>query len=268
MGSYSLAKLVKKPKGTVVELPAIQESIGSVQSFLKAEREMLRSMQQHVREVILPQAEAEMARNRSRLTQDIGEDTTSFFATYARQLAGVANGIVQRVLSLEAKRHTTQFRQAAKRALGIDLSAVVRDEDLADYLRTASTRAAGLITGLADETVKRIANSVTTAIINGVPVKTLRKTLVDDFGIADRRAQLIARDQVAKLNSDLNRERQVQAGVTEYRWLTSHDERVRSRHRALEGKVYRYGEATGAEGGLPPGQPIQCRCVARGIVRF
>jgi uncharacterized protein with gpF-like domain len=39
-------------------------------------------------------------------------------------------------------------------------------------------------------------------------------------------------------------------------------------HRSLDGKVYEYGKPTGAEQGLPPGQPINCRCVARGIVEF
>lgn len=265
MTQYSLAKLVSRPKGTVVELPAIEESIGSVQSFLKAEREMLRGMQAYCRQTILPQAESEIARGRSSLTQDMGEETTSLFASYARQLAGIATGIVQRILSLEAKRHTTSFRAAAKRALGIDLAAVVQDEDLADYLRTASTRSAGLITGLADDTVKRIANTVTTAVINGTPVKTLRKTLVADFGIADRRAQLIARDQMSTVNSDLNSFRQQQAGLKAYTYITSHDERVREKHRALDGKKFTWSKPPPSG---HPGTEVLCRCIARGLVEF
>ena len=265
---FNLAKLAQRPKGAAVELPPITESLGATQSFLKAEREMLRGMSAFVRETILPEAEREIARGRSKLTQDMGRDTFITLEAVAKSLAGAAAGLVQRILSLEGERHTAQFKAAAKRALGVDLSAVVRDEDLDDYLRNAGTRAASLITGLADDVAKRIANSVTTAIINGNPVKDLRKTLVEDFRIGDRRAQLIARDQIAKVNSDLNKQRHLQAGVTEYTWLTSHDERVRERHRGLDGKVYTYGKPTGAEGGLEPGQPIRCRCVARGIVTF
>ncbi|WP_442880212.1 minor capsid protein [Aurantimonas sp. A2-1-M11] len=62
--------------------------------------------------------------------------------------------------------------------------------------------------------------------------------------------------------------RHQQAGVASYVWMSSRDERVRERHRALDGKEYRYGEPAGAEQGLPRGQPIQCRCVARGIVEI
>jgi uncharacterized protein with gpF-like domain len=85
------------------------------------------------------------------------------------------------------------------------------------------------------------------------------QTLQEQFGITDRRAK-IARDQTSKLNSDLNKIRQQQAGVTTYK--------VRERQRKLDGKSYKWGEATGVENGLPPGQPINCRCLARRIVEF
>ena len=156
----------------------------------------------------------------------------------------------------------------AKRALGINLSAVVRDEDLADYLQAAVARNTSLIQSLSDDIVKRIEQTVYTNSIAGNSVTTLRKSLQAQFGITDRRARLIARDQTGKFNSDLNKIRQQQAGVTSYVWLTAHDERVRPLHKKLDGNTYKWGEPTGAEEGLPPGQPINCRCVARGVVEF
>ena len=53
-----------------------------------------------------------------------------------------------------------------------------------------------------------------------------------------------------------------------YVWRTSKDERVRPRHQHIDGIAYEYGKPTGAEQGLPPGQPIQCRCIAQAIVTF
>ncbi|MBB3565808.1 uncharacterized protein with gpF-like domain [Rhizobium sp. BK512] len=104
----------------------------------------------------------------------------------------------------------------AKRALGINLSAVVRDEDLADYLQAAVARNTSLIQSLSDDIVKRIEQTVYTNGIAGNSVTTLRKSLQAQFGITDRRARLIARDQTGKFNSDLNKIRQQQAGVTSY----------------------------------------------------
>lgn len=271
MQRYSLAALATgRRKGTVQPLPAIHGSIGAETAYLKALRVMLRELAAYVRLTILPAAEREIAAKRAaiRLTADMGEHELEGLDALASRLASIASSMVRRILSLEAKRHTDTFMAAAKRVLGIDLSAVVRQEDLGDYLNNAAIKNAGLIKGLAADVVKRISQTVIDAVVSGSPAKALRKKLTEDFGIADRRAKLIARNEISSLTSDLNRERQVQAGVTTYTWRTSADERVRSLHRSLDGKVYEYGKPTGAEDGLPPGKPINCRCVAIGIVQF
>lgn len=265
---YSLARLAERRKGTTQPLPAMHGSVGAETAYLKALRGMLRELAAHTRETLVPIAEQEIAAKRSRITVDVDRSWFEQLTALSVRLSIATEAMVVRILGLEAKRHTDGFRAAAKRVFGVDLTAVVREEDLADYLESAAARNAGLIKGLAAETVKRIQNTVTMAVINGTPAKVLRKKLTEDFGFSDRRAKLIARDQIAKLNSDLNRERHLQAGVTTYTWRTAHDERVRPLHRSLDGKVYEYGKPTEAEEGLPPGQPVMCRCVAIGVVQF
>lgn len=267
---YSLASLANRRKGNVLPLPAIHGSVGAEAAYLKALRTMLRELAAYVRQNTIPAAEREIAAKRAmnRLTADMGEHEFDALDTLAARLGGVASAMVRRILSLEAKRHTEAFLANVKRALGIDLNAVVRQEDLEAYLDNAAAKNTSLIKGLANDVVKRVAQSVINAVVNGTPVKALRKKLTEDFGFGDRRAKLIARNEIASLNSDLNRERQVQAGVTTYTWRTSADERVRPLHQHLDGKVYEYGKPTGAEDGLPPGKPINCRCIAVGIVQF
>lgn len=267
---YKLATLADRRKGTSVPLPAIHGSIAAETAYLKALRAMLRELAGYVRQNIVPAAEREIAAKRAanRLTADMGEHDFDALDSLGARLAAVASSVVRRILGLEAKRHTETFMATAKRVLGVDLSAVVRQEDLADYLNNAAIKNAGLIKGLASDIVKRISQTVMNAVVSGTPVKELRKKLTADCGFADRRAKLIARNEIASLNADLNRERQVQAGVTTYTWRTAADERVRPLHRDLDGKVYEYGKPTGAEDGLPPGKPINCRCVAVGIVQF
>lgn len=249
MRKYDIRKAAKRAKGSVVKLPAIEESAGSKVAYLRVMRSMLRDIWRQGR--------------RARDSFDFEQ-----LAALAVRLGIVSERMVSQILALEAKRHTDTFMASAKRALGVDLSAVVRQEDLGEYLRQAGLRNAGLIRDLSSEAVERIQQTVSTALINGTPAKELSQRLTEQFGISDRRAQLIAQDQMAKLNSDMNRIRHEQAGIKEYTWLTSRDERVRERHRALDGKVYRYGEPTGAEGGLAPGQPVRCRCVAQAVVEF
>lgn len=264
---YKLKSLGEKPKGAVVALPEIHGSLGQERAYLAALRAMLKALAAQVRADVLPVVSAELAAQKH-LQTDIDGDVFTRLSAFATILARTASNMVNRILRLESQRHTKQFAASVKRAIGVDVGAIVREEDLASLLETASVRNAALIKGLADETVKRVANSVTTALMQGTPAAELRKTLSADFGFSDRRAKVIARDQIAKLNSDMNRFRHQQADINKYRWRTSQDERVRPLHRSLDGKIYAYGEPTGAEQGLPPGQPVLCRCIAQAIVEF
>jgi len=264
---YDLARLADRRKGTTQPLPAIHGSIGAEAAYLKALRSILREMARETRENIVPLAVAEIQANRA-VTQDADRTWFQKLLELSIDLAISAEGMVGRILGLEAERHTKRFMETAKQALGIDLAAVVLREDLGDLLRDAALKNAQLIKGLADDTVKRVSLTVMNAVMNGTPAKDLRKELTRQFGISDRRARLIARNEIASFNSDMNRLRHVQAGVTTYTWRTSADERVRPLHRELDGKVYEYGKPTGAEDGLPPGKPINCRCIAQGIVEF
>lgn len=270
---YSIAKLGRqagRKKGTKADLPIIEGRLGTEKAYYAALRSLLAEIARETRESVIPLYEAEQAARRAQRAYT-GDADPAWFSRLRALIVGlqrVASDTVDRVLRLESIRHTDQFLAAAKKAIDIDLRSVVQQEDLADYLTEAAGRNGSLITGLADDTLKRIEQTVYNNSIAGNSVTTLRKALQEDFGVSDRRAKLIARDQTAKLNSDLNRRRQEQAGVTSYTWTTSRDERVRERHRQLDGKVYKWGEATGAENGLPPGQPINCRCISRGLVEF
>ncbi len=256
-----------KTKRPTITLPPIQDSKGAQTEYLRALRAMLRSLAATVRSDVLPAAEAEIARQRSAMTQDaLGEFVFEGLKQLAVRLGVIAEGMVGRILRLESERHTKKWLASVRSTIGIDLAAVVSQEDLAEYLTTAAARNASLIKSLGDDAIKRVEQATYQAILQGQTAAQLRKRMTEEFGVLDSRAKLIARDQVSKLTSDLNRRRHEQAGVTSYVWMSSRDERVRERHRALDGKEYKYGEPTGAEQGLPPGQPIQCRCVARGIV--
>ena len=70
-------------------------------------------------------------------------------------------------------------------------------------------------------------------------MKEIRKV----YGSSRRRAELIARDQTAKLNGQIQRAQQLDAGVTEYIWSTSGDERVRRSHRELNGRKFSWNDA-------------------------
>ena len=100
----------------------------------------------------------------------------------------------------------------------------------------------------------------------GVRVEEIAAQLQERFGIEERRAALIARDQTLKLSGQLQEQRQTQAGISRYVWTTSGDERVRHDHAILDGTVQSWDappvvdQRTGRR--AHPGGDFQCRCTA------
>ena len=94
---------------------------------------------------------------------------------------------------------------------------------------------------------------------SGRSTRSIRRELERRFAVSKARAELIARDQISKLNGDITRVKQKKAGIKSYTWSTSGDERVRQTHADNDGKTFLWSEppATGH-----PGQDFQCRCVA------
>jgi len=87
---------------------------------------------------------------------------------------------------------------------------------------------------------KEIAAIVEAPIQQGVRVEEIRAQIQERMGVVRSRAELIARDQTLKLYGQIQEERQTDAGIEEYVWSTSEDERVRHRHSDLEGTTQRW----------------------------
>ena len=86
----------------------------------------------------------------------------------------------------------------------------------------------------------------------------IAEDLNERFEISLRRGELIARDQLGKLGSALDRDRSLAVGVERFVWRTVRDGRVRTSHRRVNGRIYPLD--TGHPRLGFPGIPVQCRC--------
>lgn len=121
-----------------------------------------------------------------------------------------------------------------------------------DYLSNAR-----LITGITGTQASEIAEAVQRAQEAGALSATLAKELQERFGFAKRRAELIARDQLAKITGQVSAASQRALGITRFTWRSMNDRRVRPEHVLRNGKMYRYDAPPSGE---LPGVPILCRC--------
>lgn len=174
-------------------------------------------------------------------------------------LVGVFDLSVDRVLPIAqgADRHGARV---LARYLGRPVS---REDDgtAAPVLRRWARQNAQLVSGLDDRILDDIARTVVRASEQGLAARDLGKVLRERVGIAKRRADLIARDQLGSLNGEITKARQTAAGFPRFTWSDSGDSRVRPLHVEINGNVYEWSTGHPTEG--IPGQPILCRCVGR-----
>lgn len=159
-----------------------------------------------------------------------------------------------------------QWSRQVKASLGIDLTSDPNLDELARVFRAENTK---LIKSLCASHVERV-RDVLMGAGSGERVENIMRDIREATGASKSRAALIARDQVLSLNGDVAEARHKDLGVTEYVWRTSKDERVRERHRELDGQRISYAEPpivdkrTGRR--EHAGRDFQCRCTADPII--
>mgnify|MGYP001616689193 CR=1 FL=1 len=170
-------------------------------------------------------------------------------------------------------------RAEMSRVLRIDLRRA--DLGLQAFIQDFIRKNVNLIRSVGFDQLRSMEAKVAKATAGQVRVETLQDEILRTFDVSEARAALIARDQTLKANANLTQLRQQQAGVSEYIWTTSGDERVRGRpggkwedsdadHWVLEGTRQSWtnppvtNPKTGARN--HPGEDYQCRCTATPVV--
>lgn len=167
-------------------------------------------------------------------------------------------------------------------------AAFTEDEPwLPGVLDTWAREQVTLITKASQDMRDAVARRVRDGVKEGLLSSEVTDNIARDLPrISYNRAKIIARDQTAKLNSDLTQGRMADAGIETYIWDTAQDERVRGNpggkyadalpsHWVMQGKICRWdnpsvcqneqGEWVSRPPEAPtthPGVAIMCRCVA------
>lgn len=175
------------------------------------------------------------------------------------KLEGLAN--------LTKKLSISEWKKAVKSTLGIDLfDDYYSGEMYRQMLSKWVDDNVGLIKTIPQESLERMRHIVMEGYTSGKTTTDIVKEMQEEYGVSKRHARLLARDQMAKLNANITKSQQEDAGVKEYIWSTSGDSRVRESHAELDGKRFRWDDPpivdykTGRR--CHPGEDFQCRCCA------
>ena len=195
--------------------------------------------------------------------------------------------VISNVLARIVERWNTPFRQQQAQSIANQfVSAAITDADkkqsvavnlyqgsdrLTQYMIAASQQNVKLIQSIPQKYLDQVSNLVIGNMRQGMRPSHIEAALVQQFGVTERRAKLIARDQHSKIQGDITKLLQEASGFKYFRWRDAHDQRVRHTHRVIAGAdvgfgkgVYRWDQLPKDEKGLPiyPGSPVNCRCVA------
>ena len=158
----------------------------------------------------------------------------------------------QRINAFNNKKYSAQiFRILGLNDLPIDETASILSSWNAENLQ--------LIKGVNSEQISKLETLFLRSSRDGTRAKSLVTDIAAIMKSSTSRAALIAVDQTNKLNGQMDRLKQTNAGVDQYIWRTSRDERVRPLHAQREGIRFSWDKPP-SDG--HPGQPVRCRCTA------
>ena len=180
-------------------------------------------------------------------------------------LEGIQKERLKPVFEQTLGKYEEQFKKATQAvSVPVKFSGEMRENVTEQF----STNMEKFIKGWTEENILKLRQEVEQNMQQGGRAKNLEKILRQNYGASQNKAKFLAKQESGLLLSAYRKERYRDAGVQRYRWRTSNDERVRDRHRELNGQVFAWDEAIIDDKGTKgnPKEDFGCRCTAEPIL--
>lgn len=200
------------------------------------------------------------------LDLDYVDDIKSVINTITLDYSGITfNQIVESVVKQFAENSqkdiTAALTKEINRLVGIDISPFIQSHT--DDIKQALEYCKDYIVSIPQKYLADVQSTVLLNIQKGMRSSSIIKELANQYDITLNRAKVIARDQTSKFNLALTTAQAKDIGSDEFKFSTSQDERVRSTHRAADGKLCKVGDSV-----YNLRYDVMCRCVLITVVHF
>lgn len=185
---------------------------------------------------------------------------------YAEALTPWALGVAQRMLSDANARDLANWRVLTAE-MKTELRREILEAPTGERMKELLGQQVTLIKSLPLDAAQRVHELTIRGLEDGTRAKEIAAEIMRSGEVAENRAMLIARTEVARTSSVLTQARAEHAGSTGYIWRTARDGDVRPSHKAMNGRFVRWGEPPtldnlrGHAGCLP-----NCRCYADPVI--
>lgn len=237
-----------------VKLNEIKPNIGNDRAYLKELRTMLRRIKEDINDA---------------KTDDVtqfGNRIDYLLEQWSKRLDRLGYTISKRFINRNRATFDKRFMQELRKAgftVNFQLS-----PNIEDILEASVKENVGLIKSIGVDYLERVQQQVWSGVASGYDLGQIAKDLSKAYGISDRRAKNIARDQGAKAHAVIERERRKEAGITQAVWLHSHAGKVpRPSHVKANGKVFDIEKGLYLDGVWTlPGVQINCKCGSMAVI--
>ena len=180
----------------------------------------------------------------------------------------MADDIAKRFTSGAIKATDNSFQNALKDAgWAVDFKMTRAMQDVA---KASVVENVALIKSIPQQYFTEVEGIVMRGYSRGRDLHEITTELQSRYGITQRRAVLIARDQCGKLTAATTQARRLELGIVKAEWQHSHAGREpRKSHVAANGKVFEISKGCLIDGEyILPGEKINCRCSSKSILPF
>ncbi|MCP2041675.1 SPP1 gp7 family putative phage head morphogenesis protein [Neisseria sp. HSC-16F19] len=254
-----------KPQPNEILLKAIHPNLGVEAAYRKSLKRLLRDMRRDVDAMLAQHYPQGLAQDG--IADGLQAALSRLIRLWLARLDKLAPHIAE-TFATQSMRHTDRAFQAALRDAGFTVR----------FRHTTATQTAfeaalggnvGLIRSIGQQYLSRVENSVWRSVNAGYDMGRLAQELRRDFGISQRRAAFIARDQTNKAKAAIEKARRQEMGITEAIWLHSHaGKEPRPSHVAANGKRFEVAKGMYLDGKwVQPGEEINCRCASRSVLK-
>ncbi len=166
-------------------------------------------------------------------------------------------------------KHTNHAMQMALKDAGfvVDFKPSI---DVTEVARAIVGENVALIKSIPQKYLADVQTQVWQSVAAGHDLAALSKGLQSRYGITFKRAALIARDQNAKANAEIEAARRQELGITQAVWVHSgagKEPRPSHVKAGADRLVFDLGKGAYLEGEwVLPGQAINCRCTSKAII--
>ena len=184
---------------------------------------------------------------------------------YSDEAAKLAEWFAGEVQRYSTRNLQQQFKKAKLTELGFDLKFSYHSRKERNIFNSIVEQNVNLIKSIASEHLTKVQGVVLRGIETGHDLSRMSQDLEEGFGVTERRAAMIARDQTAKATNNLSRQRLMDYGVTKGKWMhTASGKTYRDSHVDMDGTIYDieqgcfdfdYGDY------VQPGELVNCHCL-------